>query len=99
MKIICPGSITQSKPKQNEIVRGRAKPPSPRSEPHAFGWNGNGAVATCSCGGWTLWGASLASAKRTHSYHRRNRTEALEAPDTGGWLKATEVGLDKCTHV
>ena len=37
-------------------------------------------VATCSCGYWTLWKASLESAKRSHAYHRRNRWEVESQP-------------------
>ncbi len=45
---------------------------------HQFQWSRG--VATCSCGYWTLWGASLESAKRTHAYHRRNRWEVESQP-------------------
>ena len=37
---------------------------------HTFQWSRG--TATCSCGWWTLWGASLESAKRSHSFHRNN---------------------------
>ena len=37
-------------------------------------------VATCSCGYWTLWRASLESGKRSHAYHRRNRWEVEFQP-------------------
>ena len=45
---------------------------------HRFQWSRG--VATCSCGYWTLWGASLESAKRSHAYHRRNRFEVESQP-------------------
>ncbi len=45
---------------------------------HQFRWSRG--VATCSCGHWTLWGASLESAKRTHAYHQRNRWEVESQP-------------------
>ena len=37
---------------------------------HTFQWSRG--TATCSCGWWTLWGASMESAKRSHSFHRAN---------------------------
>ena len=40
---------------------------------HQFLWSQG--VANCSCGRWTLWGASLESAKRSHGYHRANLPE------------------------
>src|SRR5262249_50725182 len=55
-----------------QLVRDRAK--------HAFQWSRG--VASCSCGRWTLWGATLESAKRSHGLHRVN------LPDTA-------VGTDK----
>ncbi len=45
---------------------------------HQFQWSRG--VATCSCGYWKLWGATLESAKRTHAYHRRNRWEVESQP-------------------
>jgi len=42
---------------------------------HTFQWSRG--TATCSAGGWTLWGASLESAKRSHAYHRANLPEGL----------------------
>ena len=45
---------------------------------HQFQWSRG--VATCSCGYWTLWGASLESAKRDHALHRRNRFEVESQP-------------------
>jgi len=47
---------------------------------HAFCWSRG--TATCSCGQWTLWGASLESAKRSHMLHRIN-------------LSDTAIGTDK----
>ena len=38
---------------------------------HQIRWSRG--VATCSCGYWTLWGAELDSARRSHAYHRRNK--------------------------
>ena len=46
---------------------------------HTFQWSRG--TATCSCGWWTLWGASLESARRSHSYHWANK-QGVEA----GWL-------------
>jgi hypothetical protein len=37
---------------------------------HMFQWSQG--TATCSCGRWTLWKATLESAKRTHAFHRGN---------------------------
>ncbi len=45
---------------------------------HQFRWSRG--VATCSCGYWTLWRATLESAKRSHAYHRRNRWEVESQP-------------------
>ena len=45
---------------------------------HQFRWSKG--VAACSCGYWTLWGACLESAKRSHVYHRRSRSEAESLP-------------------
>ena len=62
---------------------------------HQFGRSRG--VATCSCGYWTLWGASLESAKRSHAYHRRNRWEVefqpvghMEPDARGGELEVPE---------
>lgn len=49
---------------------------------HTFQWSRG--TATCACGRWTLWGASLNSAKRSHAYHRANLPEtqrAVSGPD------------------
>ncbi len=45
---------------------------------HQIRWSRG--VATCSCGYWTLWGASLESARRSHGLHRRNRAEVEGDP-------------------
>ena len=37
---------------------------------HSFQWSRG--TATCSCDQWTLRGASLESAKRSHALHRAN---------------------------
>lgn len=44
---------------------------------HTFQWSRG--TATCSCGQWTLWGASLDSDRRSHAYHRANLPEAQRA--------------------
>ena len=44
---------------------------------HQFQWSQG--TATCSCGRWTLWGASLESAKRSHALHRANLPEQERA--------------------
>lgn len=44
---------------------------------HTFQWSRG--TATCACGCWTLWGASLKSAKRSHAYHRANLPEEQRA--------------------
>jgi hypothetical protein len=53
---------------------------------HTFQWSRG--TATCSAGGWTLWGASLESAKRSHALHRANLPEAQRV--SGG---PDEIGL------
>ena len=42
---------------------------------HTFQWSRG--TATCSCGHWTLWRASLESARRSHALHRANLPEGL----------------------
>ena len=37
---------------------------------HTLQWSRG--TATCSCGWWKLWGASLEPAKRNHALHRAN---------------------------
>ena len=54
------GQKTESE--QYQAVTHRAK--------HKFQWSRG--TATCSCGRWTLWGANLESAKRSHALHRAN---------------------------
>ncbi len=44
---------------------------------HTFQWSRG--TATCSCGHWTLWGASLDSARRSHALHRANLPETQRA--------------------
>lgn len=59
--------------KYNKLVADHAK--------HTFQWS-RGTV-TCSCGWWTLWHATLESARRSHSYHRANMQsmeDFLEGP-------------------
>lgn len=41
---------------------------------HKFQWSRG--VATCTCGGWTLWGAILESARRNFTLHMWNSYEA-----------------------
>jgi len=69
MKNICPKAIQKTEISVFQGVRSRAK--------HVFQWSRGG--ASCTCDQWTLSGASLASAKRSHGYHRCNTARALEA--------------------
>jgi hypothetical protein len=62
MKMSLPGTNERTATVVNQYVSERAK--------HAFQWSRG--TATCSCGHWTLWGASLESARRSHAYHRAN---------------------------
>jgi len=73
MKIARPEPCSKSDTMENQALTKRAKHGPKQSETHTFQWNGNGGVATCTCGSWTLWGASLDSAKRSHDLHRLNR--------------------------
>ena len=59
----------------NHVITDQAK--------HAFQWLRG--TATCSCGWWTLWGASLESTKRSHAFHRANmlRVEDYERGRVG----------------
>ncbi len=59
---------------------------------HQFRWSRG--VATCSCGYWTLWRASLESAKRSHAYHRRNRFEVESQPVGHGQPAADSLRED-----
>ncbi len=63
MKKSSPEPDLESKSVRNQCVRDLPK--------HHLQWSRG--VATCSCGNWTLWGAELDSARRSHAYHRRNK--------------------------
>ena len=41
---------------------------------HDFHWSRG--TAMCACGWWTLWGATLESARQSYSLHRHNRADA-----------------------
>jgi hypothetical protein len=52
---------------ENEIVASQSLTERPK---HLFQWAQG--TATCSCGRWSLWKATLESAKRSHAFHRSN---------------------------
>jgi hypothetical protein len=72
----------KTKPTCNQVLTGEAK--------HTFQWSRG--TATCSCGWWTLWGASLESAKRNYALHRANmlRIEGYEQDHIGKRSLQTE---------
>jgi hypothetical protein len=53
---------------------------------HEFRWTKtkDRGTAWCTCGYWTLWGASLESARRSYGYHRSNRLAAPAKDATEG---------------
>jgi hypothetical protein len=82
MKSARPDPNSKSGLMENQLLTRQAKQGSQQSKNHTFQWNGNGGVATCSCGYWKLWGASLDSARRSQDFHRSNRLAASAKDET-----------------
>ena len=70
--------MKKSSPTANPEIKGTLTQRVSELPKHQFRWSRG--VATCSCGHWALWRATLESAKRSHVYHRRSRSEAESLP-------------------